>query len=279
LAGDESVLNVFWGLARRLDKAYALELRGKISGPNDSAEEIISDLFYIINGVKMKFVWDPLLSSDRLHNELKAWRSSYELDLLRTSSGIHLDADTSNGTTSLVLVGTSWKSAPPSYIELTRSTFNSTMREITDIIAVPPTTFGTQRALSKQAFVAPVPVPFLLSSDDEMPPTEAKTADGFNDQLRSMPGVSAILWSYLAMNSGYTDGPTGSEVSFQDSAFEVQADILLNFRCNAIMDEIMGFPFDRTCCSSYMKPSLVQQAIVLTLVVLTFAIIWRWRSC
>ncbi|KAH6898044.1 CAS1 domain-containing protein [Thelonectria olida] len=59
-----------------------------------------------------------------------------------------------------------------------------------------------------------------------------------------------------------------------DSVAETRANILLNLRCNALLDRIKPYPYERTCCTDYgVKPMIQTSLVALGLVYLTACVV------
>ncbi|KAM0328115.1 hypothetical protein ACHAQA_005518 [Verticillium albo-atrum] len=84
-----------------------------------------------------------------------------------------------------------------------------------------------------------------------------KTADKWNFQfVWSIPGL-------VENDKAAFVDPKETGFHVIESVAEIKANILLNLRCNARLDRVQGYPFQRTCCSDYggSKP-ITQLALV-----------------
>jgi N-acetylneuraminate 9-O-acetyltransferase len=86
-------------------------------------------------------------------------------------------------------------------------------------------------------------VPFLSASH---PPAPVSYAKVFNEML----DVSQ----------------TEDGLHYSDAIVRAQANVLLNLRCNDVLPKT--FPFDKTCCRSYPRPSALHMAVIV------FTVLW-----
>lgn len=83
------------------------------------------------------------------------------------------------------------------------------------------------------------------------------------DNAWNMP----IAWSVPelvhgeANDNGWSD-PLGTGFHTIDAITETRANIMLNLRCNAKLDRMLPYPYDRTCCTDYGVKPLVQRGLV-----------------
>lgn len=82
--------------------------------------------------------------------------------------------------------------------------------------------------------------------------------------LSRKPAVPVSL--PLAFNQMLHSSQTDDGLHFSDPLVKLQATILLNLRCNNVLSKT--FPLNKTCCSVYPSPSVLQ------LLILGIAILW-----
>ncbi|KAL9111730.1 MAG: hypothetical protein Q9187_007875, partial [Circinaria calcarea] len=114
--------------------------------------------------------------------------------------------------------------------------------------------------------LAPVQVPLYdalsPSRSTTLTPTKINQMNSYLHQL-SADHRAEIIWSYSLMNWQRKRAYEESGLHVVGSVASRQADVLLNLRCNALAASSGQYPFDRTCCSNYNRPGLVQWAMLL----------------
>lgn len=121
-----------------------------------------------------------------------------------------------------------------------------------------------------QIFVAPPSPPVygeknsrVADGKDVAPETILALQDwlaGHSDEnrlplLRSFPAL-------LNGEAGAIADPENTGFHVIDSVADVKANILLNARCNAKLDQTNGYPYDRTCCTDYGTSSPLQLLVL-----------------
>ena len=79
--------------------------------------------------------------------------------------------------------------------------------------------------------------------------------DSYDKSLISLP----LVFNQMLDPSQTTDG-----LHFSDSLVRVQANLLLNLRCNDVLPKV--FPLDKTCCRSYPRPSVLHLLVLVTVI-------------
>ncbi|KAK7414928.1 hypothetical protein QQX98_006253 [Neonectria punicea] len=82
-----------------------------------------------------------------------------------------------------------------------------------------------------------------------------------NEDTFSMPLVWSIPGLVAGQNKTWSD-PKGTALHVIDAVTEMRANILLNLRCNAKLDRMKSYPYERTCCTDYGTKPLVQLGVV-----------------
>ncbi|KAI9823962.1 MAG: hypothetical protein M1819_001093 [Sarea resinae] len=249
-AGDSTVRQLFWAVAKKLDKGKATKEK-RLSHKH-------RDLEFAKNGVELKFLWDPYLNSSTLHDELEAFSGK--------KSG---DGKTEGA--SLMLIGAGLWFAR--HIPLnTQKAFKDAIDSIVPYAASSPREMpsnlasGLSRGVGPASLVfAPVMVPYYdkLSPSRELTLTPEKI-DPMNEYLQQLSvnqGVE-VLWSYaemMSIRSTYAE----SGIHVIENVAIRKADVLLNLKCNAQAQADGHFPYNRTCCSNYTSPNWVQWVFLL----------------
>ncbi|KAG7131723.1 O-acetyltransferase CAS1 like protein [Verticillium longisporum] len=111
--------------------------------------------------------------------------------------------------------------------------------------------------IGNQVFFAPPAGPYYTGKDHKEGKAKAatrvtamqkwlrETADKWNFQfVWSIPGL-------VEHDKAAFVDPTQTGFHVIESVAEIKANILLNLRCNARLDRVKGYPYQRTCCSDY----------------------------
>ncbi|KAM6536385.1 hypothetical protein FALCPG4_002392 [Fusarium falciforme] len=257
-SGDSTTRQVYWGMARLINRKKAVEAREHIE--KHSSHELILD------GIQMRMIWNPWFLTGELNPEL-----TRELELF-TKEKHHPPPIKEQKGPALVMLGAgSWYALV--YTEKQSfAYFQEAFDNITDILHLEDLpTFGTRSmdphdGVGNELFIAPVAPPFYESLPESrtrpegIHEGEVETMDkyildaeaqhnlrllrAFPELSRNQPGAMVDLYD------------TGFHVI--DSVAEIKANILLNLRCNAKLDKLSGYPYDRTCCGDYGSRSFAQ---------------------
>ena len=225
------------------------------SPPNDTQKH--SDyMLHAATGSNISFFWDPFLNTSRTFDVLQRTKNGTMADerptLLVLGSGLWYlrYANTSGGLPS-------WE-----------ANMERIMKILTDNLDKP----------ADQVVILPVEqvIPAKLSHDRALS-IRPSDIDAMNSDLRHrihrpwhnalsvhMPSPSVafpIVFNQMLDASRTEDG-----LHFSDSLIELQANILLNLRCNDFLPK--KFPLDKTCCYTYPWPSFLHS------VILGFAVVW-----
>ncbi|KAF4959118.1 hypothetical protein FSARC_10831 [Fusarium sarcochroum] len=259
--GDSTTRQVFYGMARLLDREKAEEVR-QSSHKHESHD-------VEIGGIRLKEVWDPLMMPG---NESDVVRE--ELALYRDERLGRVPVEEQKGPAFVFMGIGVWFAARYEKGE-SLDTFKSAFNNISDLVSnndFEP--FGNRPmdprdGVGTEMFLAPVAPPFY----DEMPeyrktgvasqPGEVEAIDEFLRDQEDASGIP-IIWSYPALTYEQKDAIGDHENGFHvtDGVAEMKAQILLNLRCNAKLDIQSTYPYDRTCCSDYGQKSFVQVILV-----------------
>ncbi|KAI9795521.1 MAG: hypothetical protein M1833_006992 [Piccolia ochrophora] len=248
--GDSTVRQVFWAVAKKLDRDGA--------GKQMLEAERHADITFEREGVTAAFLWDPYLNSTRLRRELVTYReeSKSALDQIPPS----------NASAALVLVGGGlWHARHVSV-----NPMKHFKDAVDDIVAYmgssdpQTTTLGTQpHGSSNFLLLAPVQIPWY----DKLSPARAKTItrdkiNPMNDYLQQLSAHQSVdvVWSFARMTWQRESAYEESGLHVIDKVADQRADVLLNLKCNAHAagPHGTGYPYDRTCCSNYRRPGWVQ---------------------
>ncbi|KAF2097754.1 Cas1p-domain-containing protein [Rhizodiscina lignyota] len=267
-AGDSTVRQVFWALARKLNKTEAEDLEHSAYKHEDQKSTI--------NGVTLEFLWDPFLNGSSLYDGLRAYNHK--------KTGKVWSNNTGDSAALMVVGGGAWFSR---WFDLAHSLreYQETLDNITEFTRSEMSladTISTSKAndVGDQVFLTPIQIPIY----DKLEGIRRETiiqgeVETMNVYLEDLSNRNNVLWSYLAMTEEEEDSldPTGFHV-VQNIA-DAKADVLLNLRCNAKLDQTGGYPYDRTCCSAYKPAVFVQWGVLLAgLAIAGFALYNAFRA-
>jgi N-acetylneuraminate 9-O-acetyltransferase len=264
--GDASVRQLFWAMAKKLDKDDAL--RDMTRTPKEG------DIYFKSRStdVELQFVWDPYLNGTRLFDEVQR-HSESNPQMIET--GYRQTEAPATPATIIIIGGGMWyarqfevgaarrfTSAVSSILLQSRRT-NSWPSKLSSSSAY--------EGMGGQLFFVPVEQPFynFLSPSRRLTilPDEIDEMNGYLQRLPTDSGLT-IPWAFQTMSY------RRRRLAFEESGLHVidpiinrRADILLNLRCNAKLDGVIGSPFDRTCCGNYQAPSPTQALILLSVLI------------
>ncbi|TGZ79364.1 Cas1p-domain-containing protein [Ascodesmis nigricans] len=231
-AGDSTIRQVFWAMARKLDPK--IEMKG----------EKHADITVDRSGVKLQFYWDPFMNGTSAIKELKRLekQSSQRPAIMLLGTGLWFARFESSNPLK------PWKDR----IDAVVANMN-TARKSTDLTH------------DDFALLSPVPVPvWERLSEDRRKAMKPETVDEMNQylmQLSHLHGLE-VAWAFNRMTEGVPQAYESSGLHVLDSIAEKQAETLLNLRCNAELQQ--KYPYDRTCCNKYELPNWQQWAILVT---------------
>ena len=254
--GDSTIRSIFWATAKKLD----------LKGAEDDilAAEKHADLSFVRDGVSVEFIWDPFLNSSRLHDELVAYRHN--------STSMDSVSNDSQSAAIMVAGGGLWDAR---HIEIAplwhfKESIDNIVPFMTTAKSGESSRFASlslknNGGANNLLLLAPVQVPMYESLS---PPRAAtitpERINPMNDYLQQLSAYQGadVLWSYLLMTwrlkSAYEEGG----IHVLEQVANRKADVLLNLRCNAEAAISKGYPFDRTCCSTYGRLGWVQWLIL-----------------
>lgn len=258
--GDANVRQLFWAVAKKLDNG--------MRSPAGKYAESHGDIQLRPRGVDLRFVWDPYLNGSILANELEIYQES----VLPTGRGGKAEVPA----VMLVLGGGLWH-ARQFEAEAVREfkkavdgiTSLTTRRDGSEWKSKAP--FTGWEGIGDQVFFMPVeePVYKRLSPSRQVTilPEEVDQMNEYLRQLEPSQGLT-IPWVNQIMTSKRPFAYEASGLHVIEPIANRRADIILNLRCNAKVDNAVGSPHDRTCCSKYTSGNWFQWALIaLTLVV------------
>ncbi|CCX30422.1 10 TM acyl transferase domain found in Cas1p-domain-containing protein [Pyronema domesticum] len=231
-AGDSTIRQAFWSVAQTIDKKI-----------DSTQAEKHTDITITKNGVTLEFNWDPFLNGTRVRKELEAFHGEkyYQQDNKRPT---------------IMLMGSGlW------YPRFEKDNSMKKWRDNIDEIVSHMRVGRTTTDLTKQdlLLLAPVPVPAFDKLNDErkktITPDIIAEMNSYLQQLSDIHGID-VVWAFHQLIQDLPQTYERSGLHLQTPISAVQADILLNLRCNAELPP--KYPYDRTCCMKYEQPNLEQ---------------------
>lgn len=226
-------------------------------------------------------IWNPWFLTGELNPEL-----SRELQLFTKEKHHPPPVNEQKGPALVMLGAGSWYAL--TYLEKQSfSYFQEAFDNITDILHLEDLpTFGTRSmdpydGVGNEVFIAPVAPPFY-----ENLPESRTRPEGIHEG--EVEAIDKYLFDAEAQRNlrllrafpELSRNQPGAMVDLHDTGFhiidsvaEIKANILLNLRCNAKLDKLSGYPYDRTCCSDYGSRSFAQIIVLALTAFYTFVCI------
>lgn len=210
----------------------------------DTHGEKHSDRTINVGRIQFDFVWDPFLNS------------TYTTRLLAGS----LPASAAGATPTLTVIGSGiWYLRHPEAGGLPE--WNKKMDAVFKAVRS-----ATGAPIADEVILMPVE----NAIESRLSPERAATVhkadiQAMNDRLADSLGRTnslAIPTVFNKLIDGLED-ETEDGLHFSETISKVQAQILINLRCNDVLPK--RFPFDKTCCSQYPTPNWIQVALLIIL--------------
>jgi len=267
--GDSTIRQVYWAIASKLDEKKAASEEAVIADMKSKH----MDAEFMSRGVKIQFIWDPFLNSSKLEHELRYFKPNPSPDVVDNSAG-------------LILIGTPglWyaQNGTEDYLREFRDSVENIipfMDHSSNSKSQKSNPFPARTNAPNLLLLAPVQTPrFQLLDPGKAAVITPNKTDQMNEYLRQVSAHSEVdvAWSYSAMlENGIRQ--------YEDSIHVVRnvnlrkADVLLNLRCNGVSAK-MGYPFNRTCCTSYARTAGVQWIILLLgIVIFPMLLLGRYK--
>ncbi|KZT30628.1 Cas1p-domain-containing protein [Neolentinus lepideus HHB14362 ss-1] len=258
--GDSITRKLFFQTAHLLDEALPT------SSPDDEQKHADHTLF-AESGTRLSFYWDPFLNSSRV------------ADIV--ASGLDLSAParpSPHSRPALLVLGSGlW------YLRYSESSgglpaWESNVEKILNSISVTSSQMADEIVMLPVEEVVPVKLTRERADTMRMPDIDAMNSDLYHrinppssDTIRLFyPSRPPMPVSFPAVFNLMLDpSRTDDGLHFSDDVVRIQANILLNSRCNHVLPK--KFPFDKTCCRRYPWPSSIYLASV--------AVMFFWGPC
>lgn len=251
--GDSITRKLFFQTAHILDSTLP-------TSPPDDQHKHSDHILRTKAGSQVSFFWDPFLNSSRTRNTVLVSReetvskSSFEMQrpaLLVLGSGLWYlrYANTSGGLPS-------WEANMEFVLN---SLARGDTRPADEVVVLPVEQIVTPKLSYERANS-------MRSSDIDAMNSDLlhrihPSGGVFSGHPPSIPVSLPLVFNQMLDPSSTEDG-----LHFSDALIRIQANILLNLRCNDVLPK--RFPLNKTCCRSYPWPS------ALHLIVLGLAVLW-----
>ncbi|KAF2104280.1 Cas1p-domain-containing protein [Rhizodiscina lignyota] len=249
-AGDSALRQTFWATARKLDSTRAKAEEAKTV----RHENIVYDTEF----GRLQFLWDPFLNSSDLWQVVESYSGPVE---------------PANRIAAIVLGGGLWfarhleNGSPDRFEEVIGKLVSFDQ----DMWLENMPWYTSFEESSDQILIVPVEQPLYdrltLDRAVDIMPQEINNMNEYLDVL-SLKRRANVVSAFTRMTEGRSDAYTDSGLHVVDSVADDRANIILNLRCNAKLDRMLGAPFNRTCCSPYPHFTWVQLLALATFVVL-----------
>ena len=251
--GDSTIRQIYWALTRKLD--------AQVTGDRNPAPKLHDDLTFHTADVTVEFVWDPFLNSTALNRHLLGLRHAIDDTSLAERS-------TTPAIPILLVGGGLWHArhlGPESLKQFRRSIDRIALglSPATAITLLPTSWDQPDRNLVVLAPVQP-PLYNRLSVSRAISMTPIKV-EALNSYLRQLPAhqLSHVAWSFTEMTHERNSTFDKDGLHVVESVARQKADVLLNLGCNSLLHQKQGYPFDKTCCSTYPKLRWIQKSMLI----------------
>ncbi|KAF2124810.1 Cas1p-domain-containing protein [Dothidotthia symphoricarpi CBS 119687] len=253
--GDSTTREVFWSVARKLDSARVFRERA-------DEKDTHTNVDFEINGARLKFLWDPWLNSTALRGELVAL---IQRNAAR-KQGKELEMNGEKRRSVLIFIGGGLMHA-----RHLKGEYLVRFRQAVDLINAAASSTKSLHVLENanpsgddvvgdQLFFSPIMEPlydrFSPSREATITPSKVEAMNKYLEN-RSLRGLK-VPWVFQNMTQGWPELMGESGMHPNDRVASKMADVVLNLRCNAKSAQKDGYPYNRTCCSPYRRPHLVQ---------------------
>lgn len=280
LIGDSTVRQIYWSFARKMGiKCADNELDTDMQVPHKH-----KDMSFSREGVSFQFIWDPYLNTSRLTVELASF-SSYSTLLPNPSENVigpisglanFPEREFINQTVALILIGNPglWyaRHGSENYFSEYKTAIDRVIHSANSTSLEPqgyqPLISDPQGLLNRNSLLfAPVQIPrYVALSPTRASSIKRSKIDRMQAYLRlnTQSSGKIVLWSYIGMIMNSPQAYKRDGMHLVESVSDREADVLLNFRCNAATAAAKNI-YDRTCCMTYPSPGIFRLVMMATL--------------
>lgn len=220
--GDSTTREVFWAVARQLDRRAAVEAF--------EIAERHQDLTFAEGKTEIYFYWDPYLNSTNTARMMK---------------GASEDGDTAAPQVDLLVVGAGlW------FSHIRRDpvhAFKDAIDSVTERLAEA----DPASVISRRTLLMPVQPPYYEKLDEGHQMIKQDNIDAMNEYLEEVAGLHGInlLSAFLRMADDLPSSAWEQRgIHLMSQVTDWQAELILNLHCN---EEERGYPVEGTCCLNY----------------------------
>ncbi|OAA35086.1 CAS1 domain-containing protein [Beauveria brongniartii RCEF 3172] len=264
-SGDSTTRQVFWAMARLLDRDASNQRRRKAG--------IHEDYDMKFDGIRLLQVWNPYLHVGEGTKE--GHDLAYQLNLWQEEKHNNVPvADQKSA--GLFLIGAGSWFALEMFHDDAIGNFSEAIAKISNIVnmsTLPPFASAPMTphdGVGNGLFVAPVAPPFYDKLPDYRKGPIGIHSEEIDDINEFLDGVGKeqripLLHAFPALSRDQPEAMVDITVTglhVIDSVAETKALILLNARCNAKLHALHGAPYDGTCCTDYGRTTFVQSVLL-----------------
>ncbi|KAF7539471.1 hypothetical protein G7Z17_g12414 [Cylindrodendrum hubeiense] len=267
-SGDSTTREVVYGLGRLLDRDEANQ---NLAAREVSDRDRGVKATYHYHGIPLMYSMNPYLETT---SDPKWDPVTEQLKLFREDKENHVSIVDQKGPALIMLGAGAWFAKKDDETTIWTDKYAANLFNVseilgnrTDFITAPMDPID---GIGNQVFFAPPSPPAYTGNNEEKIKFKAfnrvrmnelqawlrQTADDLNVSL-----AWAIPRLALGQNKTFID-PTGTGYHAIEIVAETKANIYLNLRCNAKLDRLNGYPYNRTCCTDYGHGSQVQLTLV-----------------
>ncbi|KAI1624270.1 10 TM acyl transferase domain found in Cas1p-domain-containing protein [Exophiala viscosa] len=257
--GDSTARQLFWAVARQLDYERAIN----ISAGTGKHTNII----FAAEGAEIDFIWDPFLNETSARNGTrvtKAIRPKFKPDVL----GIPTGPPSTNPIRpkhkpDMLVIGAGlWH---------VKHLNNSYLPRLTEGIGKDNASRSSELDLKKNVShdleTLLLPITISVRASDKRIRSENLTRERIHAANAVLAGANTshyhkVLRSYLSMVNNMPSAYMADGIHISDEIASTQAQVLLNYMCNDIID-IPRQQSQEHCCSAHVSPNPLQKAILL----------------
>ncbi|KAI0840546.1 Cas1p-domain-containing protein [Hypoxylon sp. FL0890] len=272
LAGDSTIRQIFFAIAKRLDTGL----------PESDIKDILAsngkhkDLSFRVDNVEVEFIWDPWLNSTALNNTIQDF---FSLPTFLTEGTVR---ETDESPIALTILGAPglWAAryGGDDYLDIFKRGVDGIMpylsSKLDDSIQLSMSSERCHQDAANQILLAPVQVPeyrnLFPNRSKTITPKRVHEMNNYLSQL-SPRQLSHVPLVYNQISSDPEGGFSADGLHVSDGIAARKLDIALNARCNTAA-KARKRSFKGTCCIGEPRNLLYQLAVVLWMV----AIIYRY---
>ncbi|KDQ63480.1 hypothetical protein JAAARDRAFT_29500 [Jaapia argillacea MUCL 33604] len=266
--GDSVTRKLFFQMANLVDSKLP-------TTPPDDDHKHSDYRLHSSSGIQLSFYWDPFLNATQTYNRLNSYNGRGSTTqrpphgrpaLLVLGSGLWYlrYADSSGGLPA-------WEITVENILEtIARGRF----KPADEVVLLPIEEVVMSKLSQPRATTMRLSDIDAMNSDlfHRINPPSGSALNLFYPREPSMPISFPLVFNRMLDASQTDDG-----LHFSDSLVRLQANVLLNLRCNDVLPK--KFPMDKTCCRSYPWPSPLHFIVVAAVVLWgPYALALTWQQ-